>query len=56
MPAKKYIVQLNPEEREQLEKASQSKRRSVREKTRARILLLTDLACSAQALLKREPV
>ncbi len=44
MPAKKYIVKLSPEEREQLEKASQSNRRSVREKTRARILLLADTA------------
>ena len=42
MSAKKYIVQLSPEEREQLEKASQSNRRSVREKTRARLLLLAD--------------
>jgi hypothetical protein len=44
MPAKKYIVQLSPEEREQLQKASESNRRSVREKTRARILLLADTA------------
>ncbi len=48
MPAKKYIVQLSPEEREQLEKASRSNRRSVREKTRARILLLADTSCSDQ--------
>jgi hypothetical protein len=47
MPAKKYIVKLSPEEREQLEKASQSNRRSVREKTRARILLLADTGGSA---------
>lgn len=32
-----------------LEKASQSNRRSPREKTRARILLLADTGCSAQA-------
>jgi hypothetical protein len=47
MPAKKYIVKLSPEERKQLEKASQANRRSVREKTRARILLLADTGCSA---------
>jgi len=45
MPAKKYFVKLSPEEREQLEKASRSNRRSVREKTRARILLLADTGC-----------
>jgi hypothetical protein len=47
MPAKKYIVTLNEEERQQLEKASQSNRRSVHEKTCTRILLLADTACSA---------
>jgi hypothetical protein len=47
MPAKKYIVKMSPEEREQLQKASQSNRRSLREKTRARILLLADTGCAA---------
>ena len=40
-------MQLSPAEREQLEKASQSNRRSLREKTRARSLLLADTGCSA---------
>ena len=48
MPAKKYIVKLSQEEREQLEKASRSNRRSMREKIRARILLLADTGCCAQ--------
>ncbi len=42
MPAKKYLVALTPEERQQLEKIAGSNHRSVREKTRARILLLAD--------------
>jgi hypothetical protein len=42
MPAKKYRVALTPEERQQLQKIAQSNHRSVREKTRARILLLAD--------------
>lgn len=43
MPAKKkYIVALTAAERQQLEKLCRSGRRSVREKTRARILLLAD--------------
>ena len=42
MPAKKYLVALTQEERQQLQKVAQSNRRSVREKTRARILLLAD--------------
>lgn len=42
MPAKQYLIQLSPDERAQLEKESSNPRRSVREKTRARILLLSD--------------
>ncbi len=47
MPAKKYRVALTQEERQQLQKVAQSNRRSVREKTRARILLLADTKCPA---------
>lgn len=43
MPAKLYTVGLSPDERIQLERISQSPHRSLREKTRARILLLTDV-------------
>ncbi len=42
MPAKKHLVQLSAPERASLEKVSQSNRRSVLEKTRARILLGSD--------------
>ena len=42
MPTKKYLVTLTQEERQQLEGAAGSNHRSVREKTRARILLLAD--------------
>ena len=42
MPAKKYVICLSDEERVALEKVSASNRRSVREKTRARILLRSD--------------
>ncbi len=42
MSAKKHIIELSASEREALEKVSRSNRRSVREKTRARILLLCD--------------
>ena len=47
MPAKKYRVALTQEERQQLEKVARSNRRSIREKTRARILLLADTNCPA---------
>lgn len=46
MPAKKNIVMLREAEHEQLEKVSRSNRRSVREKLRARILLLCDTSHS----------
>lgn len=42
MPAKHSRIQLSPEERAQLEQESSNHRRSMREKTRARILLLSD--------------
>ena len=42
MSAKKHIIVLNEQEREQLEKMARSNQRSIREKTRARILLCTD--------------
>ncbi len=48
MSAKKYIVTLNQEERAALEKVAHSTHCSVREKTRARILLLADTACSRE--------
>ena len=42
MATKKHIIALNEQEREQLEKVARSNHRSIREKTRARMLLLTD--------------
>ncbi len=39
MPAKQHIIQLSSKERDELEQVSQSNRRSIREKTRARLLL-----------------
>lgn len=42
MPAKQFIIQLSSEDRAELEQVSQSNRRSVREKTRARLLLGSD--------------
>lgn len=42
MPAKKYVIALRAAERASLDKASASNRHSVREKTRARILLRSD--------------
>ena len=47
MPAKKYLVALTPQERQQLEQVAGSNRRSIREKTRARVLLLADTNCPA---------
>ena len=44
MPGKKYIISLSAEERTVLKRLSCSNRRSVREKTRARILLLADVS------------
>jgi len=45
MPRKKHLVNLSLEERAGLQKISRSNRHSIREKTRARILLLSDLSC-----------
>jgi hypothetical protein len=47
MPTKKYLVALSQQERQQLQQVAQSNRRSIREKTRARILLLADTQCPA---------
>ncbi len=49
MSAKKHIIALNEQERTQLQQAAHSNRRSIREKTRARILLLTDANCPREA-------
>jgi putative transposase len=46
MSRKKHLVSLSPEERSALEKISRSNRASIREKTRARILLLADGSCT----------
>lgn len=45
MPAKQHIISLSPAERASLEQASHNNRRSILEKTRARILLLSDSNC-----------
>lgn len=45
MPAKQYLIQLCPDDRVQLEQESSNHRRSLREKTRVRILLLSDTNC-----------
>jgi len=42
MSRKKHPVNLSPQERSGLEKVSRSNRASIREKTRARVLLLSD--------------
>lgn len=49
MSAKKHIIALSDQERTALEKIVRSNRASIREKTRARILLLTDSNRSHQA-------
>jgi hypothetical protein len=45
MPRKQHLVNLSEQERQQLQKVSRSNHHSIREKTRARILLLSDLSC-----------
>ena len=45
MPRKQNVVQLSEDERAALQKASRSNRASIREKTRARVLLLSDHEC-----------
>lgn len=44
MPAKKYVVTLCDQQRQELERIAASNKRSLRERTRARILLLADTA------------
>jgi transposase len=46
MSRKQHLIHLSPQERSALEKISRSNRASIREKTRARILLLSDLLLS----------
>jgi Homeodomain-like domain len=48
MPKKNHIVHLSADERGGLEKVARSNRASIREKTRARILLLSDVSCSRE--------
>lgn len=48
MAAKKHIIQLSAEERNALEQVSQSNRRSMREKIRARLLLGSDISVPRQ--------
>ena len=48
MPRKKHLVELSQEEHSGLEKVARSNRASIREKTRARILLLSDGNCSRE--------
>ena len=50
MPAKKHFVTLTPEQREQVEIAARSNKRSIRERQRARILLLADANCAEGGL------
>lgn len=44
MPAKKYVVTLCDQQRQELERVAASNKRPLRERTRARILLLADTA------------
>ena len=46
MPRKLNLVKLSESERELLQKVSRSNRASIREKTRARVLLFSDLNCT----------
>jgi transposase len=45
MSRKQHLIHLSSQERHALEKLSRSNRASIREKTRARILLLADTSC-----------
>lgn len=49
MPRKLNLVKLSEDERGALQNASRSNRASIREKTRARVLLLSDLNCGREA-------
>lgn len=48
MPRKQHLVKLSQSERTELQKISRSNHHSIREKTRARILLLSDLSCARE--------
>lgn len=48
MSRKKHLIKLSSEERAALQKVSRSNRASMREKTRARILLLADESCGRE--------
>jgi hypothetical protein len=48
MSRKEHIINLSLEERERIEKVSRSNRSSLREKSRARILLLSDVSQSRE--------
>ncbi len=48
MSRKKHLIKLSSEERAALQKVSRSNRASMREKTRARILLLADEGCGRE--------
>jgi transposase len=48
MSRKKHLINLSSQERSGLEKISRSNRASIREKTRARILLLSDVSHSRE--------
>src|SRR4028119_2273529 len=48
MSRKKHLVNLSSEERNALGKISHCNRASIREKTRARILLLSDVSCARE--------
>jgi len=48
MSSKQHLIDLNAEDRQGLEKLSRSNRASIREKTRARILLLSDVRRSRE--------
>lgn len=53
MSRKKHLVNLSSEERSALGKISRSNRASIREKTRARILLLADVSCPCEQVANR---
>jgi hypothetical protein len=48
MSRKQHLIHLNSQERSEVENISRSNRASIREKTRARILLLADTSCARE--------
>ncbi len=54
MPAKKYIISLTQEERQQIQIVARSYRHSARERSRAKILLLADQNQESSPLKDRE--